>query len=221
VYLVVAARRGPRAGDATLTARIGGTLHAAMERIVGTDRADTIADRTRDLGDRITELARDGREKLRRSEHATLIVAIGAGAILIAIVVALGGALDGSDEPVAPAPTSATTAAATTASGAAKTGAKADKQAAPVKPVIPPARLTVDVYNAGSQKGKAKTVADKVKGYGYKIGAVTNAKSSYGTSTIIHPADMTREARTLARRTGITNLQVAPGSTRKITLIVT
>jgi hypothetical protein len=32
---------------------------------------------------------------------------------------------------------------------------------------------------------------------------------------------MAREARALARRTGITTLQVAPGSTRRITVIVT
>ena len=96
----------------------------------------------------------------------------------------------------------------------------ADASAAP-KPLIPPARLTLDIFNAGSKKGYAKEVAAKLDAAGYRIGEVTNAKSDYSGATIIHPKDMAREARILAKRTGITTLQVAPGSTRKITIVVT
>ncbi len=210
-----------RAG-AKVDTRVGGATFAALERIVGTDRADAIADRTQDMTARLSELARAGREKLRRSEHATLFVAIGAGAVLIAIVVALGGAL-GGDEQAGPGPAKRAPEAAPVPAGAANATKAGDKVAAraAVKPMIPPARLTLDIFNAGSKKGYAKEIAAKLDGAGYKIGEVTNAKSSYASATIIHPADMVREARLLARRTGITTLQVAPGSTRKITIIVT
>ncbi len=207
----------------TVGARIGGASFAALERIVGTDRADAVADRTRELTARVSDVARTGRERLRRSEHATLFVAIGAGAILIAIVVALGGAL-GSDDKAGPGPADRTASKATTTADDAATkapDAAATKGEAVVKPIIPPARLTLDIFNAGSKKGYAKEVAAKLDAAGYKIGEVTNSKSEYTGATIIHPADMVREARLLARKTGISTLQVAPGSTRKITIVVT
>ncbi len=203
-----------------MLARVGSGSHAALERIIGSDRADAVADRTRELTVRATELARQGREQLRRSEHATLIVAIGVGAVLIAIVVALGGAL-GGDDPIDPAGENATKAAATQAEQAANGEAAAAAKPAAAKPMIAPTKLTVDVYNAGSQKGKAKTVADKIRGFNYRIGEVTNAKTDYASSRIIHPRSMAREARLLGRRTGITTLHVAPGSSRRITVIVT
>ena len=213
----------PRHRDGeTIAARVGGATFAALERIDGTDSADAVADRTREQTTRVSELARTGRERLQRSEHATLFVAIGAGAILIAIVVALGGALGGDDTPAGPGPadrTTASTEAATDAAATKDAAAKADTAA--VKPIIPPARLTLDIFNAGSKKGYAKEVAAKLEAAGYKIGEVTNSKSDYTGATIIHPADMAREARLLARRTGIATLQVAPGSTRKITIVVT
>lgn len=213
---------GEPRGDA-LGARLAATSFAALERIVGTDRSDAVADRTRELTARLSGIARSGRERLRRSEHATLFVAIGAGAILIALVVALGGAL-GGDDTVGPGPADRTTAKTDVAvDGAAKTGAapKAAAGAVAVKPMIPPGRLTLDIFNAGSKKGYAKEIAAKLDAAGYKIGEVTNSKSEYTGATIIHPADMAREARVLARRTGISTLQVAPGSTRKITIVVT
>ncbi len=212
-----------RRGD-TIGARIGATSFATLERIVGTDRADAVADRTRELTTRASELARTGRERLRRSEHATLFVAIGAGAILIALVVALGGALGGNDTPAGPGPADRTTAkteAAADGAAAKDAAAKPAATTAAVKPMIPPGRLTLDIFNAGSKKGYAKEVAAKLEGAGYKIGEVTNSKGQYTGATIIHPADMAREARVLARRTGISTLQVAPGSTRKITIVVT
>jgi hypothetical protein len=206
-----------RAGVLT---RTGSASHAALERIIGSDRADAVADRTRALSVRMRELSRRGREQLRRSEHATLIVAIGAGAVLIALVVALGGALGGSDEPVTSPATQRQAAEVPAVADTAAQGAT-PATPAPVKPMLPPERLNVDVFNAGSQKGKARTVADRLRGHGYRIGEVTNAKGSYAGATVIHPRDMAREARLLARRAGITTLQVAPGSTRRITVVVT
>ncbi len=209
-------------------ARIGGGMHAGLERVIGTDRADAAANKLRGVGSRSATMVRSGRERLGRSEHATLFVAIGAGAILIAIVVALGGALGGgNDEGFGPVAKPKASEASTTSAGAAKTdgsnkSAKADEKSATAASAAPlaPARITVDVYNAGSQKGEAKDIAAKLEAAGYRIGDVTNAKGDYSGATIIHPAGMTREARQLARRTGITTLQVAPGSTTHMTVIV-
>jgi hypothetical protein len=212
-------RRGGGVGVGT---RMLDGTHAAVERVLGSDKADATVDWLRNTGDRVSDFTRDARERLRRSEHATLIVAIGGGAVLIAVLVALGGALGGGDEKAAPSDTTATK-VLTTDSTAPATGATTTK-AAPkteVGPMIPPSRLTLDIFNAGSKKGYAKEVAAKLKASGYKIGETANAKGDYSSATIIHPKDMSREAKVLARKTGISTLQVAPGSTRKITIVVT
>lgn len=208
---------GTRALDAT---------YALLERVVGTERADTAVDWMSRTGVRLQDRTRDVRERLRRSEHATLFVAIGGGAVLIALLVGIGGALGGSDDATGPATTRTTTpaveapAAATAATDAAKEkpAAAAEKPAA--TPIVPPRRITLDVFNNGSRKGYAKTVADKLDAAGYRIGEVGNTTVSYGVATVIYPKDMAREARIVARRAGISKLQVAPGSTRTITLIV-
>jgi hypothetical protein len=224
----VLARRA--AGVGVGTRFVDGT-HAVVERLLGSDKADATARWMSDTGHRLGELTRDGRERLRRSEHAALILAIGGGAILIAIVVALGGALGGSDDAgPGPADRAASSTVITSDSTPATGTAKADAtkasteskgtKAAKVGPMIPPARLTLDVFNAGSKKGYAKEVAASLKSDGYKIGEVTNAKDFSGAA-IIYPKDMQREARRLVHLTGVTNLQVAPGDTRKITIVVT
>jgi hypothetical protein len=213
----------PRRTDG-LGSRIVGGTHAALERIVGTERADAAADWMTVTGERIHAFTRDGRERLRRSEHATLFVAIGGGAILIALVVALGGAIGGEDT-AGPGP--ADRAAVKTANDpTAAAGTTAEPKATPenpktIGPPLAPAKITLDVFNAGSKKGYAKEVAARLQGYGYQVDEVTNAKSDYSGATIIHPKDMAREAKVLARRLGISTLMIAPGSTRKITIIVT
>ena len=214
---VAVARRG---GDG-IGSRMGATMHAAMERVVGTDRADSVADWFVGTSERIGQTARDGRERMRRSEHATLFVAIGGGAVLIALVVAIGGAL-GSDDQAGLGPAKRDTASSEPSATAAATKAAAAAKVEAAKPaaIIPPARLTLDIFNAGGTSGYAREVAAKLDAAGYKIGEVTNTKSEYASATIIHPQDMTREARQLARKAGITTLQVAPGSTRRITVIV-
>lgn len=206
------------------SSRAGATMHAALERVIGTDRADATADWVTSSSDRVGELMRDGRERLRRSEHATLIVAIGGGALLIALLVAIGGAL-GSEEDAGPGPAKRSTAKSTPATLDSTAGTTAAPEATtPAKPatpaaMLPPAKITVDVFNSGSQKGRAKEVAAKLEAAGYKVDQVTNAKN-YAGATIIHPKTMEREARVLARRTGVTTLQVAPGSQTKITVVV-
>jgi hypothetical protein len=204
-------------------ARLGAVSHAGLERVVGTARADRAAEWTTEALARAASTARSGREKLRRSEHATLIVAIGAGALLIATMVAIGGALGGSEEPAkakVPAGTgplvTSTATDTTAATPAAGTPAKAATPAA----MLPPAKLRLNVFNAGAKKGYAKEVADKLKGQGYGIGQVENSKGDYRSATVIHPKGMDREARLIAKRTGITTLEVAPGSSKDITVVV-
>lgn len=202
-------------------ARVGGALRGACERVLGTDRTASLSSRVLAGRIRTNEILQAGRARLQRSEHATLIVAISAGAVLIALVVALGGAIT-EDKPSGPPPVERSVSQKQIKADKKDEATKAAEQTAAPKPVIPPARLTVDVYNAGSKKGRAKDVAAQVKAAGYKVGTVANTKSDYTGATIIHPADMGREARALARRTGVTSLQVAPGSSanRHITLIV-
>jgi hypothetical protein len=208
----------PRRTAGLGTRMIGGT-HAALERIVGTERADAAADWMTTTSERMGELTRDWRERMRQSEHATLLLAIGGGAVLIALVVALGGAI-GGDETKGPGPADREAVQAASQTPAADATTTTAKKPAKLGPPLTPDKITLDVFNAGSQKGYAKDVAAKLEGYGYKIDAVTNSKSDYSSATIIHPKDMAREAKVLARRTGIHTLQVAPGSTRKITIIV-
>jgi hypothetical protein len=213
-----------------LGARLGSACHSGLERIVGTERADRSAEWTRTQGERVSGLARAGREKLRASEHATLIVAIGAGALLIALLVGIGGALGGGDDTeagkvqagtgplVQRAETPATTGAkATDAATGADAKAKADAKPAAM---LPPTKLRLNVYNAGHTKGYAKEVAAKLQRMHYRIGQVENAKGTYAGATVIYPKGLEREARVIARRMGIRSLDVAPGSTKDITVVV-
>ncbi|MCW2973550.1 MAG: hypothetical protein JWN72_1823 [Thermoleophilia bacterium] len=208
-----------------VAARLGAIGYGATERVLGSDRADGVADTMNRVFGRMADLARAGREQMRRSEHATLIVAIGGGAVLIALVVAIGGAL-GSDETPTPATTrtspqlEAPGVAASSTAGAPAAATKATP--AKVAAMLPPAKVHVDVFNAGSKKGYAKQVGDQLKAAKYQVGKVENAGGKYAGATVIYPKALEREARVLARRTGITTLQVMPagaGAT-SITVVV-
>lgn len=207
-----------------LLERIGATSFSLTERMVGTERAEVAADWIARVTERGSDLLRQGRERLRESEHATLIVAIGGGAVLIALIVAIGGAL-GGDEPQpakksTPAPAATTTAAPATGAAAPAAGAATPATPAAVKPMVPASRLTVNVYNAGSKKGSARRVADELKAATYRIGQVGNDKGDFTTSTVIHPAGMEREAKVLARRVGAEAIQKAPGTTKQLTVVI-
>ena len=219
----------PHAGSgrgAVALARISSGSYSLVERVLGSDRADAVADSVSGMANRIADVTRSGRERMRRSEHATLFVAIGGGAILIALVVAIGGALGGSD---AKSPTVAKQAPKVEIPGVAGTATKTGTAAVPADkavaakpaPVLAPRMIDVDVYNAGSKKGYAKQVGAELKGLGYRVGKVENAGGKFPGATVIYPKGMEREARILARRTGITTLQVAPGTGKQITLVVT
>lgn len=164
------------------------------------------------------------RTSLQRSEHATLIVAIAVGAMLIALLVAISSAMSGGGDagkigatkpeaakaPVtkavqaAPAPTSANADA-----GAA--GGDTTKATAP-KPVTARGSLTIEVLNAGHVKGKASQTADQVKKLGYNLGNVGNTQTRYASSMILAPKNLQREAERLSKDTGITTMDTLPDS---------
>jgi hypothetical protein len=216
---------------AAVAARVGTGGHALVERVLGTERADSVADAMSAFFGRIADLARRGREQMRRSEHATLIVAIGGGAVLIALVVAIGGALGGGDsssttkptgtgpQVTAPGSDAAAVSSSPTAKQAAATKAKA-AAAAKATPVLAPFKVHVDVYNAGSKKGYAKQIGDQLKAAHYQVGTVTNAGGKFSGASVIYPKALAREARVLARSIGVTNLQVSPGSATQIIAVV-
>ncbi|MGW0855318.1 LytR C-terminal domain-containing protein [Streptomyces sp. NPDC002690] len=66
------------------------------------------------------------------------------------------------------------------------------KQAATVKALPAPNRITVNVYNATPRSGLAKSAADELKKRGFKIGEVGNAPAAYdkkvpGTGLLLGP----------------------------------
>jgi len=230
-----AVRRSPHGGG--IGAKMADTSQAALERLVGTDRSDAFVAWTRRSTDRVQDVTRGGRERLRRSEHATLILAIGGGAVLIASLVAIGGALGGAGDTSGPGPAKREVTLTTpgeqgvpaqeaspekvepVAAAAAQAAPKASVKAKPT-PVVAPSRLTVDIFNDGRRKGYAKEVAARLEQAGYGVGEVTNARGDYAAATVIHPKGMEREARALGKQLGITNLQAMTNTSSRFTVIV-
>ena len=201
-----------------LLVRGGEGAHAALERLVGTERADQAADFTVRAVDRTSVFVRDARERLRRSEHATLIVAIVAGAVLVALLVAIGGAL-GGDSPSQQAATTRTPAAQAPVADQSAAPEKAAPAKAKPQPMLAPGRMTVDVFNAGRRQGYAKQLAAKLKDAGYRIGNVTNAKGDYNAAVVLHPKGRGREGRVLARKLGIGSVAQAPGDSTRFVVV--
>jgi hypothetical protein len=111
--------------------------------------------------------------------------------------------------------------AAATGGTKAGTGAGAASTAGSGAGAVPkPAQITVNVFNATTRSGLAKTTADELKKRGFKIGEVGNAAKQYdkkvtGTGILLGPASSlnsslpvlatqlsTAERRTDAARTG-------------------
>lgn len=223
-------------------AKVGSAVHAGCERVLGTDKTDAASEWWHGVTERSSSIVRSGRERLRSSEHATLIVSIAAGAVLIALVVAIGGVIGGRSDGTPAASTSAdqkvTSPIITTpgiggaaddarAAGAAKpaptatAGKKpAAKPAAKRAPVLAPSHVDVNVYNAGSRKGYAREVAARLRSAGYRIGEVTNSRGRFPTGTVLYPRGMEREAAALGRRVGISQLQPNAGSSRALVITV-
>ncbi|MFD9394264.1 LytR C-terminal domain-containing protein [Streptomyces sp. NPDC060000] len=82
---------------------------------------------------------------------------------------------------------------ATKASPAASASAAAAAAVAVVGAVPKPAQITVNVFNATTRSGLAKTTADELKKRGFKIGEVGNAAKQYdkkvtGAGILLGPA---------------------------------
>lgn len=199
-------------------------IHAQIARFVGNERANKVDEaRTRAI-----ETSREGvialRQALRKSEHATLLVALGAGVLLIALLVAIASALD----PGTPEPTATSTASTQQQSQEIKpiSDASTDtkSEAKPRTPLLKPTQISLRVLNAGSQHLYAETISDRLHAMGYKIEEVGNSKTDYATSVILYPEALRREAERLAKRAKISTMDQLPGSTgstsHTITVIV-
>jgi hypothetical protein len=167
---------------------------------------------------------------LHRSEHATLIVAVGVGILLLAILIGVASSMNSPAPAPQPksqgAPQIVAPGEAASEAAQASTSADTDKQqdaksaAAPparptVTPVLPPAQIRLQVLNAGRKKGYAKQIADKLKSRGYRIDTVGNSKTPYGSSVILYPAALEREAGRLSRQAGITTMDTLPPARAK------
>ncbi|MCQ9135879.1 MULTISPECIES: LytR C-terminal domain-containing protein [Streptomyces] len=116
---------------------------------------------------------------------------------------------------------SATKAANSTKAGPAPSASAAAPGSVPAAGAVPrPAQITVNVFNATTRSGLAKTTADELKKRGFRIGEVGNAGKQYdkkvtGAGLLLGPASSlntslpvlatqltTAERRTDAARTG-------------------
>ncbi|WP_370444081.1 LytR C-terminal domain-containing protein [Streptomyces sp. Root264] len=168
----------------------------------------------------------------RRGRLAVVVVACGAalgvagwGTLQLIDVFTGGGgtatAADGCPKNTTKASPAASASASAATSGGAGTGAGAAAGAgAGVSAVPKPAQITVNVFNATTRSGLAKTTADELRRRGFKIGQVGNAAKQYdkkvaGTGMLLGPASSlntslpvlatqlgTAERRTDAARTG-------------------
>lgn len=166
--------------------------------------------------------ARSTRTWLKRSEHATLIVAVGVGIVLIALLVAIASAFN-SDTPTFSKSTQESPAIIAPGAPAITDGTPRDTQttkkaaaATPAKPVaqpvLPPRKIHLQVLNTGRQKGYARQIADGLLARGYKIDVVGNSKTNYGSSVILYPAALEREAIRLSKETRITTMDQLPAA---------
>ena len=141
----------------------------------------------------------------RRGRLAVVVVACGAvlgvagwGTLQLIDVFTGGGgtatAADGCPKNTTKAGPAASASASAATSGGAGTGAGAAAGAgAGVSAVPKPAQITVNVFNATTRSGLAKTTADELRRRGFKIGQVGNAAKQYdkkvaGTGMLLGPA---------------------------------
>ncbi len=198
----------------------------AGERLLGPERTEKVAAILARGGDVARARTRDLRARLEQSEHATLIVAVAVGLVLVAALVAIASATGGSEpKATAKGELTAPTPPAQTNEPAAKEDTKASSAAepAPKKPaILAPSQIQVNVLNAGGRTGVAHDVAEKLAAQKYKVGEVGNSSSRYGTAVILHPPSLQREAARLSRHTGITTTDKVPetGGPHTITIVV-
>ena len=74
----------------------------------------------------------------------------------------------------------------------------------PMLPLLPRRLVSVTILNGNGVSGAAASEASRVRARGYIVGQVGNApRGSYGHSVVMYRAGRVREARRLARDTGV------------------
>lgn len=214
---------------------ITGRVEPAFIKVFGESRGATVVKHLTRAEISVRNAGRATREWLRRSEHATLIVAIAVGIVLIALLVGVAGALQSHNAPSAkpahespaivapgsPDITDGTPRGDTTDKPAASHPAEAEPAAPTVVRMLAPSQIRLQVLNSGRQKGYARQIADGLLARGYKIDAVGNSKTAYGSSMILYPKQLEREAMRLSKQSGITTMDVLPaGRANGATMVV-
>ena len=200
---------------------ITGKIAPGLEKLLGERRAESVVRAFTRAEISTRNGARSTRSWLQRSEHATLIVAVGVGIVLIALLVAIASAFN-NDAPTFPksatsSPEIIAPGSPAITDGTSRDTASADtattKPAKPVaQPVVPPRKIHLQVLNTGRQKGYARQIADGLLARGYKIDVVGNSKTNYGSSVILYPAALEREAIRLSKETRITTMDQLPAA---------
>lgn len=219
-----------------LIGTVSAHIDAASRTVLGDRRTDIATAKLRNTRARAREMGEQVRQYMRESEQSTLIVAVLVGIVVLSALVAVSSVL--SDSPPSkqsssqggpqispPAPDLSDELKAQESAGNTatpeKTAPATSVKKAPA--VLPTTKVTVSVMNAGSTKGKAAELAQRLKGMGYTIGTVGNAPSKYGTSVILFPSRFEAEAQRLSRQTNISTLDTIPNSgaatTANITII--
>lgn len=114
---------------------------------------------------------------------AVLVVAVALGAAAYAAVTLLGSG-DGND------------------------GARGSGGARQAREVLRPSEVEVAVLNGTAVPGLAATYGDRVERAGFQLGAVTNTASGYDRSVVMYKRGNAPEARAVARRLGIGDVQL-------------
>lgn len=217
-----AARTRARPQIATMLAS---RVRTGSERVLGPERTRQLSARFEGGAAETRRLVRELRQRLEQSEHATLIVAVAVGLVLVAALMGIASMSGGENSSeTASKPKVAQPAPPAAGLEQPATPAGKDAQQAKAKPaaVLPPAKVHVNVLNAGSRTGYAKVVAARLEARKYQVEDVGNTNSRYGTSVILHPPSLKREAERLARQTGIatTDTIAETGGPRTLTVIV-
>lgn len=228
-----------RTNESASTSAWSSSARVKVDQLVGIDRTEAVARAFASVVGSASRVVSSIRERMRSNEHATLVVALMGGLILLATLLAIGSAMDTNE----PTQTSATAeqgqgplpptmdpnrgqmeekGVSSQAADAQKTAAKK----APAKPAVvaqlAPGQITVNVLNAGRVKGRAAEVASDLRAKGYKVGKVENSKTSYSVPVVLIPTELQREAQRIMRVSGITTMDTVAqgGSAKTVTVVV-
>jgi hypothetical protein len=216
-----------RAREHSIFGRVSTHARAASVKLFGEVRTQGIERRAEAVAAETRALGGDVRTRLGQSEHATLVMAVVAGIVLLALLVAIASVTGSTTEPSQPTTqpqlaeeSLADDAEATTQEADAAATTDADAAAATPTAPLAPSQLKLQVLNAGSQSGIAHDMAAKLEGKGYKIVKVGNSATRYGASIILAPQGLEREAQKISKLTGITTLDTLPGPDGARTVMV-